>query len=85
MFQKRSLRYNDIQLEEIEEGECVQMLHIGSYDDELMSFLELARFCDSNRLKRINEWHREIYLSDARKVEVSKLKTVLRFQVEQKV
>ena len=82
---KPSLRYNDIQLEEIEEGECVQMLHIGSYDDELMSFLELARFCDSNRLKRINEWHREIYLSDARKVEVSKLKTVLRFQVEQKV
>lgn len=34
-------------------------------------------------LQRANdEWHREIYLSDARKVEPAKLKTVLRVQVK---
>ena len=40
-------------------------------------------FCAAHNLQRANdEWHREIYLSDARKVEPSKLKTVLRVQVK---
>ncbi len=67
---------------EMEEGKCVQMLHKGSYDDEPASFNLMEQFCMENNLKRKSKKHREIYLSDVRKVAEDKLKTVLRFQVE---
>lgn len=68
----------------ISEGLCCQMLHIGSYDDEPESFKMMEQFCKDNGYKRICKKHREIYLSDPRKTESSKLKTVLRFKVEPK-
>lgn len=71
-----------VKFESIEEGNCVQMLHVGSYDDEPQSFNQMQQFADKNNLKRKHHFHREIYLSDARKVTPEKLKTVLRFQVE---
>ncbi|WP_141433908.1 GyrI-like domain-containing protein [Bacillus sp. 03113] len=64
------------------EGLCCQMLHIGSYDNELESFKRMNQFCNENGYKRTSKLHREIYLSDPRKTEPHKLKTVLRFQVE---
>lgn len=78
----------DVYLERIKyvmvhEGLCCQMLHRGSYDNESSSFAEMEKYCGNNRYRRISKKHREIYLSDPRKVESSKLKTVLRFQVEQ--
>lgn len=63
------------------EGLCVQMLHVGPYDDEPASFARMDCFCEEHRLKRVNDAHREIYLSDARKTAPEKLKTVLRYQV----
>jgi len=66
----------------IEEGECVQMLHLGSYDNEPESFKQMEEFCKENNLIRESKQHREIYLSDARKVSSEKLKTVLRFKVK---
>lgn len=66
---------------EIEEGLCVQMMHLGNYDDESESFRILEEFCGENNLVRKSKVHREIYLSDPRKVAPEKLKTVLRFQV----
>lgn len=68
--------------ETIDEGTCCQMLHIGSYDNEPKSFELMKNYCNSNGYKRKLLTHREIYLSDPRKVEPEKLKTVLRFQVE---
>jgi len=68
--------------ESIKEGLCVQMLHKGSYDSEPESFKKMEEFACANNLKRISHIHREIYLSDARKVAPEKLRTVLRFQVE---
>lgn len=65
----------------IEEGPCVQMKHVGSYDDEPASFAMMEDYCDSNGLTRLSKIHREIYLSDARKTEPDKLKTVLRFKI----
>ena len=45
--------------------------------------MKVDDFCAAHNLQRANnEWHREIYLSDARKVEPAKLKTVLRVQVK---
>jgi len=72
----------NVKLETIEEGLCVQILHTGSYDSEPESFRKMEAFTQETNLKRICYKHREIYLSDARKVAPEKLKTVLRFQVE---
>ncbi len=71
-----------VRFTELEEGLCVQMLHIGSYDDEPHSFAKMEQYCDLNGLKRLSKIHREIYLSDARKTVPDKLKTVLRFNVD---
>jgi hypothetical protein len=65
----------------ITEGPCIQMMHIGSYDDEPASFKRMQDFCDENKYHRESKIHREIYLSDARKVSKDKLKTVLRFKI----
>ena len=70
-----------VRFETINEGECVQMLHIGSYDSEPASFKKMEDFCAANSLKRVSKIHREIYLSDARKTAPEKLKTILRFNV----
>lgn len=58
------------------------MLHLGSYDDEPESFEIMRRFCIENGYERSCLKHREIYLSDPRKTEAGKLKTVLRFNVK---
>ncbi len=73
---------NKVRFETMEEGPCVQMLHAGSYDSEPDSFKKMEEFAHTKNLKRISLIHREIYLSDARKVAPEKLRTVLRFQVE---
>lgn len=65
----------------INDGLCVQMLHVGSYDNEPSSFAMMKKYCDENNLKRITKVHREIYITDARKTEKLKLKTVLRYGV----
>ncbi|WP_017210590.1 GyrI-like domain-containing protein [Clostridium beijerinckii] len=67
--------------DEIEDGLSVQMLHIGSYDNEPETFSKMKDYINENNLKIKSLVHREIYLSDARKVEIDKLKTVLRYTV----
>lgn len=69
----------------IEDGLCIQMLHVGSYDEEPTSFKVMQEFEIANNLERREFVHREIYLSDFRKVEASKLKTVLRYSVQTKI
>ncbi|MCK5197135.1 MAG: GyrI-like domain-containing protein, partial [Spirochaetales bacterium] len=64
------------------EGKCVQMMHLGSYDNEPESFKQMEQYCKENKLTRESKQHREIYLSDVRKVSPEKLKTVLRFKVK---
>ncbi len=68
--------------EEVEEGLCCQTIHIGSYDDEPATFNKMEEYCKLNGYKRISKIHREIYLSDPRKVNKNELKTLLRFKVE---
>ncbi len=72
---------SELKLEKITDGTCIQMLHIGSYDDEPESFSKMETFAAEHQLERISKRHREIYLSDFRKVPTEKLKTVLRFKV----
>jgi hypothetical protein len=66
----------------ITEGLCCQMLHLGSYDDEPASFERMNQFCQEHGYERGSLKHREIYLSDPRKTDTGKLKTVLRFKVK---
>ncbi len=70
-----------VKFERITEGKCIQMLHLGSYDSEPESFELMEAFAEQQNLSRKTKKHREIYLSDFRKVAPEKLKTVLRFQV----
>ncbi len=73
-----------VKFDVIEDGECIQMMHLGSYDNEPESFNQMQLFAKEHNLIRSSPQHREIYLSDARKVSPEKLKTVLRFKVKQK-
>ncbi|GAA3401375.1 GyrI-like domain-containing protein [Paenibacillus hodogayensis] len=72
-----------VRFEYVEEGLCCQMMHIGSFDDEPQSFAQMEGFCEENRYIRTSKIHREIYLSDPRKTQPEKLKTVLRFPIIQ--
>jgi hypothetical protein len=84
MKKKPNPSLSKVRFETIEDGLCVQMLHIGSYDDEPGSFNQMMNFCESNNLKRKGHKHREIYISDPRKNEPEKMKTTLRFWVDKK-
>ncbi|WP_328123659.1 GyrI-like domain-containing protein [Priestia filamentosa] len=78
---KTNLNFDNVQFELITEGLCVQSMHVGSYEDEPKTFELMEQFCSQNNLKRAEKTHREIYISDARKTPIEKLKTVLRFKV----
>lgn len=80
---KKSNPYLDkIKILTVSEGPCCQMLHLGSYDDEIASFKIMDKFCEENGYKRASYLHREIYLSDPRKTDIHKLKTVLRYKIK---
>ncbi len=72
---------NELSFGTIEDGLSVQMLHIGPYDDEPESFKLMKEFLLLNNLEIVTLRHREIYLSDGRRVDPSKLKTILRYCV----
>jgi hypothetical protein len=69
----------------IKEGLCVQCMHIGSFDEETKTMATMEKYIEENNyINGINEerHHHEIYLSDFRKVEKEKLKTVLRIPIK---
>lgn len=67
-----------VRLESLEEGLCVQTLHIGSYDSEAPVLEEMhAEFIPQNGFKMTGK-HHEIYFSNFKKVAPEKLRTILR-------
>lgn len=72
----------EVYFNEMTDGLSVQMLHIGSFDTEAETFAVMKEFIEANDLRIQTFVHREIYLSDPRKVSSDKLKTLLRYQVE---
>lgn len=81
-IKKPSPLYEEIRFDTMQDGACVEILHIGSFDDEPASFEKLDGFAEKNGWRRRKQYHREIYLSHANRVEQSKLKTILRYSVE---
>ena len=69
----------------VDEGLCVQMMHIGPYDDEPASVAPMDKFLAENGyMNDLSETrlHHEIYLSDARKVASENWKTVIRHPIK---
>ena len=77
---KKNPLLEQINFECSSEGLCVQMLHLGPFEAEPVSFEKMENFAKDQGLVRLSKTHREVYLSDIRKVVPEKLKTVLRFQ-----
>jgi hypothetical protein len=67
-----------VRFETFTEGRCVQVLHVGSYDDEGPTIARLHdEYLPAHGLE-LRGRHHEIYLSDPRKVEPARLRTILR-------
>ena len=83
--QKKKLDFSKVEFLTVEEGLCVQCMHIGPYDDEPATVTMMHEFMEKQGYelditdKRL---HHEIYLSDARKVAPDKLKTVIRHPIK---
>lgn len=75
---------SDIEIKEYPAKEVAQILHVGKYDDEPASFKKIDEFVAENQKQRASKIHREIYLSDARRVDPEKLKTILRYELKDK-
>lgn len=81
---KKKRDFSKVEFLTIEEGLCVQCLHVGPYDDEPMTVEAMHAFAreagfveDFSDVRR----HHEIYLNDARRTAPEKLKTVIRHPV----
>ena len=85
--QKKKLDCSKAEFMTIDEGLCVQMMHIGPFDNEPESVAIMDAFLEENGYENdINEnrLHHEIYMSDARKVAPEKWKTVIRHPIRKK-
>lgn len=81
---KKKIDCSKAELLRIEEGQCAQILHQGSFDSEPESVAKMDAFLAENGWKNDfspERLHHEIYLSDARKVAPEKWKTVIRHPV----
>ena len=81
---KKGLDCSRAELFTFEEGDCIQIMHIGSYDDEPATINLLDNFALNNGWQldfSATRLHHEIYLSDPRKTALEKLKTVIRHPV----
>ncbi len=71
-----------VRSETLHESTSAQVLHIGPYDDETPILARLHReYLPANNLREVG-LHHEIYLSDPRRTDPTKLRTILRQPVE---
>ena len=84
---KKKTDFSKVEFLQVDEGLCVQCMHIGSYDDEPATVDLMHRYMEEQGyVLDINDTrrHHEIYLSDARKVAPEKLKTAIRHPIRRK-
>ena len=71
----------------VDEGLCVQCMHLGAFDDEPATVAKMDAYLEENGYENdfsSHRLHHEIYMSDARKVVPEKLKTVIRHPIRKK-
>ena len=81
---KKKQDFSRVEFLTYDEGLCVQCMHIGSYDDEPATVESMHEFAEDNGYKldiTDTRYHHEIYLSDPRKCDAGKLKTVIRYPI----
>ena len=81
---KKKQDFSRVEFLTYDEGLCVQCMHIGSYDNEPATVELMHKFAEDNGYKldiTDTRYHHEIYLSDPRKCDASKLKTVIRHPI----
>ena len=83
--QKKKTDLSAAEFYTVNEGLCVQIMHIGPYDDEPATVRQMDEYIAANGC--VNDFsndrlHHEIYLSDARKVAPERLRTVIRHPVK---
>jgi hypothetical protein len=84
---KKKLDCSSAEFITITEGLCVQIMHVGPFDEEPQSVALMDAFLEENGYKNdMNDirLHHEIYMSDARKVAPEKWKTVIRHPIKKK-
>jgi hypothetical protein len=69
-----------VELIRLGEGSCVQMLHVGPYDQERVTIERMLAWAADEGWQPAGR-HHEIYLSDPRRVPPAKLRTILRMPV----
>lgn len=74
-------RAQDVRLETIDEGRCIQALHVGPYGTEMHTIDAMDEMARSAGL-HFTGHHHEIYLSDPRRVPEDRCRTILRHPVE---
>ena len=83
---KKNLDCSKAEYLTIDEGECVQILHLGAFDEEPATVAIMDAYLEANGYENdfsAERLHHEIYLSDARKVAPEKWKTVIRHPVRE--
>lgn len=83
---KKKQDFSALEFLTVDEGRCVQAMHIGPYDNEPATIAAMDEFVRengyANDFSEIRQ-HHEIYLSDARKVEPARWRTVIRHPVRE--
>ena len=83
--EKKKLDCSAAEFLTVEEGLCVQCLHVGPFDDEPETVEKMDAFLAENGYENDfsdSRLHHEIYLSDARKVSPEKWRTVIRHPIK---
>lgn len=83
--EKKKTNFSKVEFLTYDEGLCVQCMHVGSYDDEPKTIDEMNKFLIQEGYELdLNDkrFHHKIYLSDPRRCDESKLKTVIRHPVK---
>lgn len=81
---KKKTDFSEVEMLTIDEGLCVQCMHVGSYDDEPETIQAMKEFALAEGYvfdESDKRHHHEIYLSDPRRVSPERLKTVIRIPV----
>lgn len=84
---KKKQDFSKVEFLTYNEGLCVQCMHIGSYDNEPATIELMNNYAQENGYETDitdKRFHHEIYLSDPRRCDVSKLKTVIRHPIKVK-
>ena len=84
---KKKQDFSKVEFLTYDEGVCVQCMHIGSYDDEPATINLMHEYMIENGYEldiSDTRYHHEIYLSDPRRCDANKLKTVVRHPIKKK-